>query len=448
MVKKKNTASGEIAGRDAVLDSIADGVFTVDRDWKIAYFNRAAEKITGVKRDEAIGRHCFEVFRANICEDGCRLRQSIESGEATVNQSAYIVRGDGKRIPISISTAVLKDNRGVITGGVETFRDLSVIETLRKELKQRYSFHDIVSKNMKMLELFKILPQVAFSDSSVLIEGESGTGKELVARAIHGLSRRAEGPLVSVNCAALPDSLLESELFGHMAGAFTDAKKDRPGRFTLADGGTIFLDEIGDISPAMQVRLLRVLQEKTFEPLGGTKTHKVDVRVLAASNRNLYKLVEGGSFRKDLFYRINIVTLSIPPLRERREDVPLLVEHFIEHFNRLRGKEVSHISPEAMQLLMRHPFEGNVRELANIIEHAFVLCPGGILMPEHLPERFRDHKRSGPQAGSLQEIEAQQIRAALERNGYNRALTAAELGIHKTTLWRKMKKLGLSNQNS
>ncbi len=447
MTEKKKASRPYLYGRDIILDSIADGVFTVDDDWKITYFNQAAEKITGVERGEAIGRHCFEVFRANICEDGCRLRQSIETGEPTVNQAAYIVRGDGKRIPISISTAVLKDENGVITGGVETFRDLSVIETLRKELKRRYNFHDIISKNKKMLELFEILPQVALSDSGVLIEGESGTGKELLARAIHELSRRAKGPLVSVNCAALPDSLLESELFGHVAGAFTDAKKDRPGRFALADGGTLFLDEIGDISPAMQVRLLRVLQEKTFEPLGGTVTRKVDVRVVAASNRSLVELVEKGSFRKDLFYRVNIVALSIPPLRKRREDIPLLVEHFIERFNRLRGKEVTHISAEALQLLMRHPFEGNVRELANVIEHAFVLCPGGILMPEHLPERLRDHKRSGPPAGSLQEIETQQIRAALERNGNNRALTAAELGIHKTTLWRKMKKLGLSNQS-
>jgi PAS domain S-box-containing protein len=396
MTKKKKIPTATVAGRDIILDSIADGVFTVDRDWKISFFNKAAEKITGVGREEAIGRHCFEVFRANICEKGCRLRQSIESGEPTVNKAAYIVRGDGKRIPISISTAVLKDKKGVITGGVETFRDLSVVETLRKELKRRYNFHDIVSKNKKMLDLFEILPQVALSDSSVLIEGESGTGKELFARAIHELSRRAEGPLVSVNCGALPDSLLESELFGHLAGAFTDAKKDRPGRFALADGGTIFLDEIGDISAAMQVRLLRVLQEKTFEPLGGTKTRKVDARVLAASNQNLDRLVEEGSFRKDLFYRINIVNLSIPPLRERREDIPLLVDHFIERFNRLRGKEVSHISTEALQLLMRHPFEGNVRELANIIEHAFVLCPGGILMPEHLPEGLRDHQRRGP----------------------------------------------------
>jgi PAS domain S-box-containing protein len=448
MTKKKKIPTATVAGRDIILDSIADGVFTVDRDWKISFFNKAAEKITGVGREEAIGRHCFEVFRANICEKGCRLRQSIESGEPTVNKAAYIVRGDGKRIPISISTAVLKDKKGVITGGVETFRDLSVVETLRKELKRRYNFHDIVSKNKKMLDLFEILPQVALSDSSVLIEGESGTGKELFARAIHELSRRAEGPLVSVNCGALPDSLLESELFGHLAGAFTDAKKDRPGRFALADGGTIFLDEIGDISAAMQVRLLRVLQEKTFEPLGGTKTRKVDARVLAASNQNLDRLVEEGSFRKDLFYRINIVNLSIPPLRERREDIPLLVDHFIERFNRLRGKEVSHISTEALQLLMRHPFEGNVRELANIIEHAFVLCPGGILMPEHLPEGLRDHQRRGPPAGSLQELEAQQIRAALERNGYNRAQTAAELGIHTTTLWRKMKRLALSDQNS
>jgi PAS domain S-box-containing protein len=438
----------QTAWRDSILDSIADGVFTVDRDWKITYFNRAAEEITGIPRDEALGRPCYEVFRASICEEGCCLRETLKTGEPGLHKAAYIIRHDGQRLPISISTAVLKDDAGKTVGGVETFRNLSVLETLRKELKQRYTFHDIVSKNKKMQELFDILPQVALSDATVLIEGESGTGKELFARAIHDLSHRRENPLVTVNCAALPDTLLESELFGHKAGAFTGAAADHRGRFSLADSGTIFLDEIGDVSPALQVRLLRVLQEKTFEPLGGTRTEKVDVRVIAATNHNLKKLVSDGTFREDLFYRINVVSLSIPPLRERREDIPLLVEHLIDHFNRLQGKEVAHAAPETLNILMNHKFPGNVRELMNIIEHAFVLCPGGVLLPEHLPDPLRPgvaaRRKSSPL--SLSELEAELIREALAKNSHNRTATARQLGIHKTTLWRKMKKLGIDSE--
>jgi PAS domain S-box-containing protein len=433
--------------RDSILDSIADGVFTVDRDWKITYFNHAAEEITGISREEALGRHCAEVFRASICEEGCCLRQTLDTGEPGLHKSAYIIRHDGKRLPISISTAVLKDERGKVVGGVETFRNLSLVETLRKELKQRYTFHDIVSKNKKMQELFDILPQVALSGATVLIEGESGTGKELFARAIHDLSHRREGPLVTVNCAALPDTLLESELFGHKAGAFTGADADRPGRFSRADTGTIFLDEIGDVSPALQVRLLRVLQEKTFEPLGSAKTEKVDVRVIAATNRNLKKLVSDGTFREDLFYRINVVSLSIPPLRKRREDIPLLVEHFIAHFNRLQGKEVANAAPETLNILMNHKFPGNVRELMNVLEHAFVLCPGGVLLPEHLPDPLRPKEPRKAKASplSLADLEAEMIREALSQNNNSRAATAKQLGIHKTTLWRKMRKLGIES---
>ena len=434
--------------RDSILDSIADGVFTVDRNWKITYFNRAAQEITGISRDEALGRRCSDVFRASICEEGCCLRQTLETGEPGLHKSAYIVRHDGKRLPISISTAVLKDEQGKVVGGVETFRNLSVVETLRKELKQRYTFHDIVSKNKQMQELFDILPQVALSDSTVLIEGESGTGKELFARAIHDLSHRRQNPLVTVNCAALPDTLLESELFGHKTGAFTGADADRPGRFSRADSGTIFLDEIGDVSPALQVRLLRVLQEKTFEPLGSTRTEKVDVRVIAATNQDLRKLVSEGTFREDLFYRVNVVSLSIPPLRKRREDIPLLVEHFIDHFNRLQGKEVAHAAPETLNILMNHKFPGNVRELMNAIEHAFVLCPGGILLPEHLPDPLRPKEPLKRKASplSLADLEAEMIREALLQNNHNRAATARQLGVHKTTLWRKMKKLGIESE--
>jgi len=349
-------------------------------------------------------------------------------------------------VPVSISTAILKDKDGNVIGGVETFRDLSEVKELRKELKEKHSFEDIVSKNSRMLELFNILPDVAESESTVLIEGESGTGKELFAKAIHNLSPRRNGPMITVNCGALPENLLEAELFGYKAGAFTDARKDKPGRFEIAAGGTIFLDEIGELSPAMQVKLLRVLQERTFEPLGGTESVKADVRVIAATNQNLDELVKKGRFRQDLFYRINVVRLKLPPLRERKEDIPLLVDHFIEKFNRLKGKGIRTVSPDVMVALMNHNFPGNVRELENIIEHAFVLCQGDTIRINHLPDYLRPKQGAEKMistARNLEEVEARYIEEVLRRNNYNRSAAARELGIHKTTLWRKVKKLGI-----
>jgi len=432
---------------EVILDSVADGVFTVDGDFRVTSFNRAAEEITGVPRDEALGRPCCEVFRASICEAQCALKETMHTGRSVVNRPVYILRPDGERVPISISTAILKDRQGTILGGVETFRDLRLVEELRAQLAGHYTFADILSKNREMRRIFETLPTVAESDSTVLIEGESGTGKELFARAIHNLSPRRDRPLVTVNCGALPDTLLESELFGYKAGAFTDARRDKPGRFALADGGTIFLDEIGDVSPALQVRFLRVLEDKTFEPLGGTETIRADVRVVAASNRKLSDLVKAGTFRQDLFYRINVVKLTLPPLRERREDIPLLVEHFIGRFNRLREKDITGASAEVLQILMTHDYPGNVRELENVIEHAFVLCPGGLIRPQHLPDPLRPTESASEPARlkTLHDLEAHLISDTLERHGWNRVATAKELGIHKTTLWRKMKQLGIED---
>ncbi|MFW6032136.1 MAG: sigma-54 interaction domain-containing protein, partial [Phycisphaeraceae bacterium] len=297
---------------EIILDSISDGVFTVDLDWRITSFNRAAEQITGVPRAQALGQRCSEVFRASICEGGCALGKTLQSGRPVVNQAVYIVRADGQRVPISISTAILRDPAGRTVGGVETFRDLSDVEELRKQLHARYRFADIIGRSSAMQHLFELLPTVAESASTLLIEGESGTGKELVARAAHELSPRREGPFVAVNCGALPDALLESELFGYKAGAFTDARRDKPGRFALAEGGTLFLDEIGDVSPAMQTRLLRVLQERVYEPLGSVQPVRADVRVVAATHRDLRELVKEGTFRQDLYYRIHVIRLEIP----------------------------------------------------------------------------------------------------------------------------------------
>ena len=274
-----------------ILDSIADGVFTVDLDFNITSFNHAAEEITGFARDTAIGRPCSDVFKADVCSDACILKQAIAEKKAIVHRPVHIIRTDQKRIPISVNATLLRNKAGNVIGGVETFRDLTSVHKLRQALRKQHSFNDIVSKNEKMNKIFSILPRIAESSSTVLIMGQSGTGKELVARAIHNHSPQKEGPFVAVNCGALPDTLCESELFGYKAGAFTDAKRDKPGRFALAQNGSIFLDEIGDISPAVQVRLLRVLENRVYEPLGSTKTIETNARIIAATHRNLGELV-------------------------------------------------------------------------------------------------------------------------------------------------------------
>ena len=308
------------------------------------------------------------------------------------------------------------------------------------------SFCDIISMNHAMRDLFGIMPKVAESDSTVLIEGDSGTGKELFARALHNLSPRRDKPMVTVNCGALPDTLLGSELFGHKAGAFTDAKRDKPGRFALAEGGTIFLDEIGDISPAFQVRLLRFLQEKTYEPLGGTKPVTANVRVVAATNKNLDELVQKGQFRLDLYYRINVIKLSLPPLRDRMEDIPLLVDHLIGRFNLLRDRSIADISSDALITLMNHDYPGNVRELENILEHSSIWCKNGLILPDHLPQYLRSRGGNGTARfpiGGAREVECILIKESLRRHNWNRAATAKELGMHRGTLWRKMKQMDI-----
>jgi len=435
-----------------ILDSIADGVFTVDKDWNITSFNRAAERITGITCSQAIGQKCFDILRADICQSACALRKTLKSGREIIDQSVNILNREGKKISVSISTAVLKDEKRRIIGGVETFRDLSALEALKKEINRRYSFEDIISKNHAIREIFDILPDIAESESIVLIQGESGTGKELFARAIHNLSRRCNGPFIAVNCGALPDNLLESELFGYKRGAFTDAKRDKPGRFALAGRGTLFLDEVGDIPAPLQGKLLCVLQEKEYEPLGATGSVKTDVRIIAATNKDLPDMVAKKTFREDLFYRLNIVNLGLPPLRERKEDIPLLVDHFIGKLAVAKGKKITGISDDALRLFMTHDFPGNIRELENLLEHAFVLCRDATLGVEHMPKEFqatasRNESRPGsPLRGRFEASEAAVIKQALTRNRNHRAKTARELGIDPSTLWRKMKKLGIPDE--
>jgi PAS domain S-box-containing protein len=438
-----------------ILDSIADGVFTVDQQGRITSFNKAAERITGFSKDEAVGQYCHEIFRSNLCFEACALKHTAETAETIVNLEVNILNRDNKEIPISISTAVVRDESGKVVGAVETFRDLSLIKELHKEIAKQYFFQDILGRSKSMLELFQILPDISQSDATVLIEGESGTGKELFAAAIHNLSSRKQEPLIKVNCAALPETLLESELFGYKKGAFTDARRDKPGRFRQAHGGTILLDEIGDMSKGTQVKLLRVLEQKEYEPLGSTRTEKVDVRIIAATNRDLMEMMHRREFREDLFFRLNVIRLIIPPLRERREDIPLLLDHFIDRINLKQSKQIKKISPSAMKILLDYDFPGNVRELENIIEHAIILTKGIEIQPRNLPSYLKSKERESLARASiskeqdlavLERVEHDLIASALERNGGNTAATARELGIHRSTLWRKMKRYGIATR--
>jgi PAS domain S-box-containing protein len=432
---------------EIILESISDGVFTVDPEWRIMSFNRAAEKITGISRQEAIGRYCWNVFRSNMCESDCSLKRTMQEGKSFISTSTHIINGEQKLIPITVATSLLKDKTGKIIGGVETFRDHSVVEALRKKLHASYQVGDIISSSAAMKKIFTILPQVAESESVVLIEGETGTGKELLARAIHNLSLRKNLPFFAINCGALPDTLLESELFGYKTGAFTNALKDKPGFFNIAGSGTLLLDEIGDTSAAFQVKLLRVLEEHAFLPLGATKKEKTNARIIASTNIDLAELARIDKFRKDLFYRINVVHLKLPPLRDRMEDIPLLVDHFISKMNQIKGKYVAGIGQEALESIMKHDFPGNIRELENIIEHAFVLCSDGNITLKHLPASISvkniDHFKPTGINDPVEAAEKQKIISAIRKNNFNRKAAAEELGIHKSTLFRKIKRLGL-----
>lgn len=439
-----------------ILGNVADGVFTVDGEFRITFFNRAAEEITGFRSEQAVGRYCHEVFRTPICNQDCPLRRSLRTGQSVKNFEIDILTHSGKPQTISVCTAPLMDSMGVFLGGVETFRDLTTIKSLRKEISGKFVFQDIISKNAHMRQIFETLPNIAQSDATVLLQGRSGTGKELFAKAVHDLSPRANGPLIKVNCGALPEALLESELFGHVKGAFTDAKSNRMGRFRAADGGTLFLDEVAEVPMSVQVKLLRVLQNREFEPVGSESTIASDVRIVAATNRDLEQMVAEGRFREDLYYRLNVILIQIPDLCERRDDIPLLVDHFLERLNHRMGRHIKGVTERAMVAMLNYAFPGNVRELENILEHAYVVCMGQQLdlidIPQHVAgSQVQPGRRERPRAPEHEVIpsralphhEREQIIDCLRRNYWRIPRAAKELGMHRTTLWRKVKRLDI-----
>jgi PAS domain S-box-containing protein len=428
-----------------LFDSVSEGVFAVDTDYRIIAINESALQTLGIPLHNALGRNCRDVFQADICENNCAVCRVLEKGTPLQGVGASIKNGFGQMVPVTLSANKIMDQAGNVIGGVETFVDLTRSQNQLERLDSALSFHGIVTGDPAMKKLFEILPTISKSSTSILINGETGTGKNLVAKAVHNLSARAGGPLITVNCAALPETLLESELFGYKAGAFTGAVSDRPGRVSAAEGGTLFLDEVGDIPLGMQVKLLRVLQERVYERLGDQKTIPCDVRFITATHRDLLNMVSEGTFRRDLYYRINVLNIDLPPLRERKADIPLLTQQFVDQFSGSRGKKIIGVSSAALECLMAHNYPGNVRELENIIEHAWVMCRWQVIEPEHLPRRLRIHLSETDNGGKtgMNQVEAAFLAQALERNGWHRGKTATELGIHRTTLQRKIKKLGL-----
>jgi PAS domain S-box-containing protein len=442
----------------AVLDSIAEGVITVDRGGHITSVNRTAERILACPAGEVLGRPSQDVFPPEICGPDSPLAETLHAGRQIRDCEVLVADRNGKPIPLSLSTGPFRDEAGTTLGAVCTLRDLTEIERIAEERRSRAPFVGIIGKHPRIREIFDLVEMIKDSDSTVLLQGESGTGKGLFAQALHSLSPRHRHPFVKVSCAALPETLLESELFGHEKGAFTGAIKDRKGRFELADKGTIFLDEIGDLSLSVQVKLLRVLQEQEFERIGGTQTIKVDVRVIAATHRDLQQLMREGKFREDLYYRLNVIPIHIPPLRERMADIPLLVEFLLDRFAAKGKGKATTLSPRAMTILMEHSWPGNVRELENVLEHAMVCSRGAVIEPEALPRALLTGgtispphpRKTAPGTGipvPAAASEKEAILRALESAHWNRGLAAAHLRVDRTTLWRKMRRLGIRPPN-
>ncbi len=448
----------------AILNSVWEAVITVGIDHRIASFNRAAERMVGISAADALGKDCRTILRAHFgpAQSDCPMGDITDGGKPRTEVNGTLVRTDGRIIPVSASWGFLEDEPGHILGFVVSFRSFDEIERLVEERRSRSPFREIVGKTERLKEIFELVDVVKETDSTVLIMGESGTGKGLFARAIHDHSPRREGPFVKVNCAALTETLLESELFGHVRGAFTGAVSDKVGRFEAANGGTIFLDEIGEISPAVQVKLLHVLQDHAFQRVGSSKTMKADVRVIAATNRDLKSAMREGRFREDLFYRLHVIPITVPPLRERKEDIPMLVDHILKSLRKRGLDRVRSVSPEAMRCLMDYRWPGNVRELENVLERGVVCARGPVLSCDALAEEVRELCRgphravapaqqihvaetgSAPGGAGADEDEKQKLVRILDSCRWNRGEAASALGVDRTTLWRRMKRYGLS----
>jgi PAS domain S-box-containing protein len=429
-----------------ILDNLDVGIFTVNRGGLINFFNRAAETISGYDRHQVLGQPCAMIFSGDRAPDVCLLKKSIASGEARSSHQGHMTDKDGVSIPIRANYMALRNEKNIIVGGLATFHDMTLAHQFNRAISNRYTFHDMIGKDPAMRKIFAMVAVVAPSDATVMVEGATGTGKDLLAKVIHSASRRAAKPLVKVNCAAIPENLIESEIFGYVKGAFTGADRDKPGRFSDAEGGTIFLDEIGDLPFPLQAKLLRVLEDREFYPLGSRRISKVDVRIISATNRKLKGLVDRGLFREDLFYRLNVMRIELPPLKERRGDLPLLIRHIARSLCAARAVAPPAIAKTAMQILLNYDYPGNVRELENILEHALIICRETMIQPDHLPDYVRQVRQTGgtPATGDasvdLGSRERRRILATLEKTGGHRRQAARELGMERTTLWRKMKK--------
>lgn len=435
-----------------ILDHLDVGIFTVNRGGLITFFNTAAERISGYSRRQVLGKPCSAIFEGESAPDVCTLKAAIADGSLRSSQHGQLITAEGVSIPIRANYMALRNEKGTVVGGLATFHDLTLIHRLNQAISDRYTFHDMIGKSPAMQKIFEMVSVVAGSRATVLIEGATGTGKDLLARVIHSAGKRADKPLVKVNCAAIPDNLLESELFGYSRGAFTGADRDKPGRFQLADGGTIFLDEIGDLPISLQAKLLRVIEDREFFPLGSRSTVRVDVRIISATNRRLKELVANREFREDLYYRLNVMQIDLPQLAERREDLPLLIPHITRKLCVAMGRQPPDISGDAMHILLNHEYPGNVRELENILEHALIVCRGELIQSEHLPVSMRHRPHVIPPVESDRRPiagnggdERRRILEALTVHGGHRGMTARSLGMDRSTLWRKMKRYGIES---
>lgn len=437
--------------KDHILESIGEGVFTVSKDFKINFFNKAAEKITGFKREEVLGKFCKHVFRSKLCFTDCPIAIALKTNKTIYDFESSIHTSDGNSKPIKLNSAVLYNENTEPVGGIISFRDNSELDALKKTLQRETQFHGIIGHSKPMLEIFELIREIADSDAPVFIHGESGTGKEMIANAVQETSARSKEAFIKVNCSVLPHNLLASELFGHVKGAFTDAIKDRVGRFEAADRGTIFLDEVAEMPLQMQLQLLRVLQEGSFERVGESITRTVDVRVISATNVNIKQALSKGTIREDLFYRLSVIPIEVPPLRQRMEDLVPLVQHFLNKFTLLYKKEISDIDDKSLDLLLKYNWPGNIRELENVIEYAFVRTNNSNLiestkLPANIKEQTQKpfglaEKHSFADQGS----EAAKLIAVLEKYHWNKSKAAEELGLGRTTLWRKMKRYRLAD---